>query len=225
MKWRLLAFTSILFVTGCSHQQTAEEAAKDYARAQEIRNQHDEQEASRLQAKNENILAQVPLWALKPPAPDASGVFAVGMGESNDLRIAQRKSMLEAEFGLAKQFDQEVSGSERSYTQEQGKKNSLEQYTALIDKLVMQVPVVGFEVISQEVRSIGGSFHSFVLLKLPYAEFNRVLQQQKQASSDPQISKAFDELEKRVKARQAQRKLDVGSTKPDDTNAERVARD
>lgn len=205
MKHFFAPFVAIVILAGCSHQPTAEDVAKDYAHAQEVRNKAQAEEAKRLQALNENTLSQVPVWALKPPIADNSGVYAVGLGESSDMRIALRKSMLDAEFGLAKQFNQEISGSERSFTQEQGTKNATEQYTALIDKLVTQVPVVGFEVVSQEVKSIEGSFYSFVLLKLPYAEFNRVLQQQRAAAKDGQVAKAFDDLERRVKERQAQR--------------------
>ncbi|KGM38710.1 hypothetical protein JY96_21285 [Aquabacterium sp. NJ1] len=128
----------------------------------------------------------------------------MGIGKSSDLRTSMRKAMLDGEFGLAKLYNQELSGSERSYNQEQGGALT-QQYTELIDKLVTQVPVVGLETIKQDVKSIGGEFNTFVLVKLPYTEFNRVLQQQKAQAHDAKIAAAFSDLERRVSERQAQR--------------------
>ena len=85
-------------------------------------------------------------------------------------------------------------------------------YTELVDKLVTQVPVVGFETVKQDVKSISGEFHTFVLLKLPYMEFNRVLTQQRAQAQDAKISAAFADLEKRVMARQEQRAKAAAST-------------
>jgi hypothetical protein len=213
MNFRLVGvFAMAGSLMACS-TPSMEQIAKDQAKAEARRAEARDAQAERQQAKNEAILDQVPKWALQAPTPDATGIFAVGVGKSSDLRTAMRKAALDAEFGLAKNYNQEISGSERSFNQEAGSSiNS--QYTELIDKLVTQVPVVGLETAKQEVKSIGGEFHSFVLMKLPYAEFNKVLAQQRSKAQDATVEAAFVALEKRVKARQQERVQELAAANP-----------
>jgi hypothetical protein len=63
------------------------------------------------------------------------------------------------------------------------------------------VPVVGFQIIKQDIKAIDGKFNAFILMKLPYEEFNKVLQQQKQKAVSTQDKAAFDDLEKRLEIR------------------------
>lgn len=182
-----------------------EDVQKDQVRAEAVRAKAEEERANKKQVQNEAYLDQVPAWAMEVPKPDGSGLYALGAAEAANWSLARKKAMLEAEFGLAKLYRQELSGSERSYTNERDDKALNTQYTALIDKLVTRVQVVGFEVIKQDVRALHGSFHSWVLLKLPYTEVNQVLKEQRSESMDASVRAAFDDLDKRVNARMAQR--------------------
>jgi hypothetical protein len=189
----------------CASKPTAESIQKEQLKAEELRDQADAAKAKKRQSQNEDFIEGIPAWALQPPRPDAEGMYAVGGAESVSLNIAQKKAMLDAEFGLAKQYRQELSGSERSYTQERNDRSLTNQYTQLIDKLVARVPVVGFEVVKQEVKSVHGTFHSWLLLKLPYAQFNRILQEQRAESVEASVQKEFDELDRRLKVRAIER--------------------
>lgn len=130
-------------------------------------------------------------------------MFGIGIGESDSLAVAMKKSKIAAEFELAKTLGQELSGSEREYIQENSQ-GLTQQYEELIDKLVSNVPVVGFQVIKSETLSIDGKYHNFVMLKLPYDEFNAVIQQQRSATSQQTIKEAFEDLERRVENRRQQ---------------------
>lgn len=200
----IATLVSIVLV-GCASKPTAESVQKDQIKAEELRAKAESSRAEKRQAINEVFIEGIPQWALQPPNPDAGGMYAVGSAESQSLSVAQKKAMLDAEFGLAKQYRQELSGSERSYTQERNDQSLSSQYTQLIDKLVTRVPVVGFEVVKQEVKSIQGTFHSWVLLKLPYAQFNKVLQEQRAEAVEVTVQKAFDDLDRRLKERAAER--------------------
>lgn len=157
-----------------------------------------------MDAKNEQLqqeLDEVPDWALKPPVADGVGMFGVGIGSSDSLNMAIKKARLEAEFALAKTYSQELSGSERSYSTDSGG-FSTERYEGLIDKLVERVPVVGFSTEESEVRVMGGKYHAYVLLKLPYDEFNKVLRERRDRESAASMKAAFDDLERRLAERQ-----------------------
>ena len=214
----IFAAIMAMMLAACSTGPTRQDIAADEANAAKVRSQAAADQRSREQARMEANVAQVPAWALQAPAPDANGIFAVGMGESDKIRESMRKAMLDAEFGLAKNFNQELSGSERSYTQDANSRVNQQQYTELIDKLVSQVPVVGFEVVKQEVKPIDGVYSTYVLLKLPYDQFNRVLQERRATAASQDIKEAFNDLQKRLDARRKQRieedRLKQGSGEP-----------
>lgn len=204
-KFGLLAAVAIAaLMAGCSTSPTMESLAKDEARASDVRAKAAEAKQAKEQEHMEANIAKVPAWALEQPRPDDTGVYAVGTAESDKMRVAIHKAILEAEFGLAKMYAQELSGSERSYTQDNGGRVGQEQYTALIDKLVSQVSVVGFEIVHQEVKPIDGKYNAYVLIKLPYSQFNSVLKDQRAKTDDTTVLKAYDDLERRLAARRQQ---------------------
>lgn len=193
-----------LFLNGCINQKAADKVAIEQAKANKIQLKAENERQSMAQEKAQNTLEQFPSWALQVPAPDATGVYAIGIGESDKVPIAIKKAQLEAEYGLAKLYNQELAGSERSSQQDNGNGSS-SQYTALISKLVDYVPVVGFQIIKQDIKAIDGKFNAFILMKLPYEEFNKVLQQQKQKAQGVQDKAVFDDLEKRLEVRRKAR--------------------
>lgn len=204
MKW-ITIVALCLALCACASKPTQEVVQKDLAKAEEVRAQSELKRSQQRKEQTEQYLVLVPAWAQAVPRPDSSGFYAVGSAQSDNWTLARKKALLEAEFGLAKQFAQELSGSERSYTHERGDKGADTQFTALIDKLVARVPLTGFEVVQLEVKALQGAFHSWVLLKLPYAQFNQVLQAQRTQTMAPAVKEAFDELDRRVAARLQER--------------------
>lgn len=200
-----LSILSATILMGCASKPNFESVQKDLLKAEELRAKADAAKAEKRQTQNEAFIEGIPPWALQPPNPDTGGMYAVGSAESPSLAVAQKKAMLDAEFGLAQRYRQELSGSERGFTQERNDQSLVSQYTQLIDKLVSRVPVVGFEVVKQEVKSIGGTFHSWVLLKLPFEAFNKVLQEQRAEAVEGTVKKAFDDLDRRLKERAFER--------------------
>ncbi|MCG8026272.1 MAG: hypothetical protein JAZ02_20210 [Candidatus Thiodiazotropha endolucinida] len=183
-----------IFVAGCaSHEpMTVGEMENAKQEAIEIRNE----------ALEENI-DSLPQWVSDTPKPDAEGMYAVGIGESDNVSLALKKARLEAEFGLAKLYSQELSGSERIYSTDSD--HAVEnRYVGLIDKLVQSVPVVGYSTVEQEIKAGNGKYQAYVLLKLPYDEFNKILKQQKEGKVSQDMASAFGELEKRLDMRRSQ---------------------
>ncbi len=209
LKTRYFLCALTVFLGACASKPTMEDVQKSVAKADEVRAKAEDDRRKKRQVQAEEFLDVVPKWALEAPKPDGTGLYAIGSAESDSLNVSQKKSVLDAEFGLAKLYRQELSGSERNFTQERNDRTLNSQFTAVIDKLVARVPVVGFEVVKQEVKAFNGAYHTWVLLRLPYAQFNKVLQEQKADSMDSTVREAFDDLERRVKARQEERQRDA----------------
>lgn len=204
--WVVVAVAAVA-LAGCASNstKTMEEVQKDAAKAAAVRVEAETKAAEVRQKQMEKHIAAVPKWSLQAPKPDASGIYAIGLAKSDDLALAIRKATLDAEFGLAKVYRQELSGSERSSVSDRNDRRMGAQYTAIVDKLVARVNVVGYEVVEQDIRPMDGLYHGFILVKLPYDSMNRVLQDQKSESLDANTKAAFDDLERRVRQRQQDR--------------------
>lgn len=205
MKKLLLAITITSVLTGCASNPTAQSIAKDEAKAFAVKAELAAEKAKIKQDKAESYINNLPSWVLEPPKPDSEGVYGIGIAESESLNLAMKKARLNAQFELAKNYKQELSGSERSYEQDNGSTGGLtREYTSLIDNLVDSVEVVGYRVIEQEVYPIDGKMNAFVLVKLPYDKYNEMLKNKKEESNDEKIKAAFDDLQQRLDKRQSE---------------------
>src|SRR5690606_14420806 len=132
----ILTFTVVaivLFISSCASKPS--NTAKEQEVMAKSQMKADEERQKMAQEKAEKSLDAVPEWALSVPQPDATGMYAIGMSDSDKIPVAIKKAQLEAEYGLAKLYNQELAGGERSSTQDSGNTSST-QYTALIEKLV-----------------------------------------------------------------------------------------
>ncbi|MBA6348810.1 hypothetical protein [Colwellia sp. BRX8-9] len=201
----LSAFISTAILSGCS-STVNEDIVKQQMALEQQRLELEQQKLEIAQEKREEEIDAIPKWALAPPQSDGSGFYAVGISESNKLSFAMKKAKMQAEFELAKQYKQLLSGSERSFEKENDKGEIQSQTEILIDKIIDEVPIVGYDVVKQEVKAQQGKHVAYILLKMPYEQYNKVLQEQKQDSTEASVVKAFDDFERRLNNRRAQEK-------------------
>ncbi|TXH00017.1 MAG: hypothetical protein E6R08_00860 [Nevskiaceae bacterium] len=192
----------VVLLAACSSTRDMAAVAKDQAKAEQAREEANEARLARKSAMLNRRLEAVPKWALEPNRKDGSAVYAVGFGESDKLQIALQKATLQAEFGLAKQYRQELSGAERLGQMDKGERAANESYTLLIDKLVASVPLNGAEVIEQEVKTVTGQYSAWVLLRISYDQMAKMASTESGAASDERMRIAFADLERRVRQRQ-----------------------
>ena len=80
---------SIILLQGCSSSPSATGLAKQEAHLDQKR-----RETAQLQA--EKAIDAMPAWAQATPRPDSTGIFALGIGESDKLPLALKKAQLQA---------------------------------------------------------------------------------------------------------------------------------
>ena len=206
----LAALTLLAILAGCSSAPTREDIAKDTARADAVRQSAEAARAAQRFQQAQAELAAVPPWVLDIPKPDARGVYALGAARSSDSLLVTKKAMLDAQYGLAKQIQQEISGSETSVVGETNARTGTENYRAVINSLVARVPIAGSEVIRNEVKVLpNGQYGAFVLLLVPYDQINKTLALQRSETNEEVTKAALDDLERRVNARQQARIRDA----------------
>jgi hypothetical protein len=194
---------STLFACSSNDDVTQRIQELEDANKERIAAYNEEQQEAR-----EAELEIVPKWYLSPPDSDATGFYGVGYAKSKNLGHGLKAARLQAEFSLAKMYQQELSGSERAFERGDSEGNVTSQTTFLIDKIIDAVPVVGYQVVEQKMTPLNGVYEAFVLLKLPYDEFNRILQDQKKGEIDNTVQQAFDDLERRLTSRRAQKEAE-----------------
>lgn len=184
---------SLVFLHGCSSAPTAKSLAKEEA-------QLDQQRREAAQTEAEKAIDAMPSWATATPRPDSTGIFAIGIGESDKLPLAMKKAQLQAEYALAKNLQQELAGNERMLQQDSNGSAS-GQYDSIITSLVDYVSVVGCEEVKRQTVAVNGRFQTYILLKMPYEAFNQALQAKKAQTRDNQLQQAYNRLERQLEQR------------------------
>jgi hypothetical protein len=195
MKKQTMLLVSALAVAlvGCS-SNPYEDIAKDQIKANEARQDARAKQLAMEQEKAEDFLDQVPEWVIEPPQADSDGFYASGMGKSKDLTVSLAKGMIQAEFNLAKSYSQTLSANENSF-----KKEEYEQYIQVIDTFIDKVDLTGYSIVKRVVSPVDGVMHSYVLLKMPFEQFNKQMANEIARSNDAEAKEAFKALQERIK--------------------------
>ncbi|WP_304526914.1 hypothetical protein [Halomonas sp. I5-271120] len=193
-----------LILSGCAGP-SMKDLAEDRAEADAVAADAAEERRDRQQEVNEEYLGAVPNWALEPPTQDPNFIYAVGMADSGKMALALRQAKLVGDFNLAQEIKQELSGMEKQYASETNTGTAQSQYTLVIDRFVERVNLQGQEVVHQEVVPIDGRFHAFTLVRMPMDALIAAAAEAEGQQVQDSAQAAYDELQKRLEHRRAQR--------------------
>lgn len=191
-------------VSGCANGPSKEDILKEQLKLAEMRAEMLEKQQDQQEEVLKGKLADVPDWYLDPPVADPTGVYGVGTSSSNNMSVALKKARLQADFEVAQQMDQELSGLEQLFT---GDSNGMSrsQYQSAVERFVAAVPMVGQEVAEQEVSVIDGKYTAYVLSRLSFDRMDRMLERQNsQEAGSTEMKEAFATLRERVERSKAQ---------------------
>lgn len=196
-KLTFLALSTALALAGCASSSVEEKIEIKRVNAIAMKEQ-------KAQVIN-NAIDAIPEWFLDVPQPDTTGVYGVGFGESNKPHFSLKVAELQAKFDLAKQFKEIISGQERSYESQASNGDVTSQANAIIDSLVDEVQIAGFQRVERKVLEVDGKAASYVLLKMPYDQYNTMLLQARKASDTEDMTAAFVLMTKRINDRRMNR--------------------
>lgn len=202
----LMVAIMLSVLSGCSsmsNEASTQALLKQQLEMEKLRREFTQERQDEEQQQREKEINIVPPWVLAPLQADHTGFYAVGMAESQSIFFVLKKAKMQAEFELAKQYRQLLSGSERSFERENAEGELQTQTTVLIDKLINEVPIVGYDVVKQKIIALNGKHTAYILLKMPYEQYNKVLQAQKNRQVEASVADAFDELQVRLKSRRS----------------------
>lgn len=156
-------------LAGCAGPSASEQALAREAERYERQQTRTEAQKQQRQEEARAQIASLPDWVVEKPAPDNTGLFGVGIGESESLMLALRKANLEARFDVAKAIDTELSAEETAT----GSRD--EQYRSIVNTFVNSVDLAGVEDIDRRIQASPTGYRVYALVKYPYPEFNKAL--------------------------------------------------
>ena len=165
--------------------------------------QEEDRQKAATKAAQESV-AKAPSWYVQPPV-DANSIYAAATETSSDMQMSMDMAVLSAKRTLAAQIINRVSSKMNEFAMQVGS-NDDNQVTKEIDRVtqlvITEVNLAGFTREKSELIAQGKGYRTYVLLRYPLGESNRMIvdQMKKSAVLDSKLraSKAYQELEKDI---------------------------
>ena len=170
-----------------------------------VQKKEEDQQKAAVETVKQTV-SKAPVWFTTPPV-DINAIFQVATESSPDLQRSMDKAVMTAKSQLASKLGDRVSQKIRDFATETGTVND-EQIVRTIEttrqSVALDVNVAGYVLEKSEVVQEGNRYRSYVLLRYPLGENNKVIvaQVKKNAVLDGKLraSKAFEELEREIES-------------------------
>jgi hypothetical protein len=165
--------------------------------------QEEERQKAAIKAAQESV-AKAPSWYVQPLV-DANSIYAAATETSSDMQMSMDMAVLSAKRTLAAQIGNRLSSKMKEFAMQVGS-NDDNQVTKEIERVttnvITEVNLAGFTREKSELIAQGKGYRTYVLLRYPLGESNRMIVDQMKKSTvlDAKLraSKAFQELEKDI---------------------------
>ena len=167
--------------------------------------QEEDRQKAAIKAAEESV-AKAPSWYVQPPV-DASSIYAAGSETSSDMQMSMDMAVLSAKRALAAQIGNRLSSRMKDFAMQVGSGDDV-QVTKEIERVttnvITEVNLAGFTREKSELIPQGKGYRTYVLLRYPLGDSNRMIvdQMKKSAVLDAKLraSEAFKELEKEIES-------------------------
>lgn len=187
----------VLITAACS---TTKPGTSEYVAKQE-----DERQKAAMKSVDQSI-SKMPAWYTQPPL-DANVLYASATESSPDMQMSMDAAILSAKRQLANSLGARVSELMNNYALQTGTGNDaqvVQEISRVAKSVTTDINLAGFVREKSEVIQEGRNFRSFVLLRYPVGEANRIVSDQVKKSQilDTKVraAQAFQDLEREIEA-------------------------
>ena len=147
----------------------------------------------------------IPAWYVKAPNSTEDYVFIAGTGYSNDLSMSHQKALLDTQVKLADKINGVVNALMKQYKTDNGGTVGTDKTSLVVKKLIVDTAITGYHIEDSRVVSENRSYRTFVLIRYPMGDANRLLKDKRQQESQNanSVDEALNELEQEIKAKKA----------------------
>ncbi|MCD9475811.1 hypothetical protein GLP21_12115 [Photobacterium carnosum] len=197
----VIAATMIsLLLVGC-----ASNGVDDYVKAQK-------QQHERAVEVEQQRFDDIPDWFLNVPANTTDSIYAVGTANTNNLQYSLNQAKLNAEFGLAKALNQEITGRERQYMHQGTDGNVQMDGDNVITKFVDPTDIVGVHTVKNKVQYSDGKYIVYTLLNLDVNQQRQMLKSKGVDLTAISASHAYQDVKKEA-AQRKEAKIEEAKSK------------
>ena len=141
------------------------------------------------------LTIDVPPWYVKAPASTDEYMFITGTGLSSDLSMSRAKALLDAQHQLASKLNGVIDAATRQQRKDTaGTVNS--DYTSItIRKNIIETSITGHHLEDSKIQAENRGYRTFVLVRYPVGDANKLLRQQEQRDSKKQDEDAMIDKE------------------------------
>ena len=141
------------------------------------------------------LTIDVPPWYIKAPASTDEYMFITGTGLSSDLSMSRAKALLDAQHQLASKLSGVIDAATRQQRKDTaGTVNS--DYTSItIRKNIIETSITGHHLEDSKIQAENRGYRTFVLVRYPVGDANKLLRQQEQKDSKKQDEDAMIDKE------------------------------
>jgi len=195
MKTKYAVLLIALIATACS---TPKPGSPEFVTKQE-----DDRQKTAMKSVDQSI-SKMPAWYTQPPV-DANALYASASESSPDMQMSMDAAILSAKRQLANSLGARVSELMNNYALQTGTGNDaqvVQEISRVAKSVTTDINLAGFVREKSEVIQEGRNFRTFVLLRYPVGETNRVVVDQVKKSQilDTKVraAQAFQDLEREI---------------------------
>ena len=142
------------------------------------------------------LTIDLPSWYIKPPSGTDDHLWFAGTGYSSDLSMSREKAILDSQMKLA----DTINGSMNAMIKQQKSDNSGSLFTdktsITIKKIIANTIMTGYRIEDSRVISENRHYRTFILVRYPVGDANRLLKDKLQQES--QNNSSDDALQKEL---------------------------
>lgn len=141
------------------------------------------------------LTIDVPPWYIKAPASTDEYMFITGTGLSSDLSMSRSKAMLDAQHQLASKLNGVIDAATRQQRKDTAGTVNSDYTSVTIRKNIIETSITGHHLEDSKIQAENRGYRTFVLVRYPVGDANKLLRQQEQKDSKKQDEDAMIDKE------------------------------
>ena len=132
------------------------------------------------------LTIDVPPWYIKAPASTDEYMFVTGTGISSDLSMSRAKALLDAQHLLASKLNGIIDAATRQQRKDTAGTVNSDYTSVTIRKNIIETAITGHHLEDSKIQAENRGYRTFVLVRYPVGDANKLLRQQEQRDSKKQ---------------------------------------
>jgi hypothetical protein len=141
------------------------------------------------------LTIDVPPWYIKAPASTDEYMFVTGTGISSDLSMSRAKALLDAQHQLASKLNGVIDAATRQQRKDTAGTVNSDYTSVTIRKNIIETAITGHHLEDSKIQAENRGYRTFVLVRYPVGDANKLLRQQEQRDSKKQDEDAMIDKE------------------------------